>query len=98
MPEASKTLPPSAVSASAVARPKVPDAPVMMATLSLTLNSESGFRSGSEIIWCSLLISYLVMPGLDPGIHPHPNPPPRAGEGWEGELDCRVKPGNDEFD
>src|SRR5580704_867929 len=50
LPEASSTLPPSAVSASAVARPKVPDAPVTMATLPLTSNSDSGLRSGSEIM------------------------------------------------
>src|ERR1051326_4340999 len=50
LPDASSTLPPSAVSASAVARPNVPDAPVMMATLSLTSNSDSGLRSGSEIM------------------------------------------------
>jgi NitT/TauT family transport system ATP-binding protein len=31
-----------------------------------------------------------VIAGLDPTIQPPPNPPPRAGEGWEG--DPRVKP------
>src|SRR5580704_17217335 len=50
LPDASSTLPPSAVSASAVARPNVPEAPVTMATLSLTSNSDSGLRSGSEIM------------------------------------------------
>src|ERR1700722_1461685 len=50
VPEASSTLPPSAVSASAVARPNVPEAPVTMATLSLTSNSDSGLRNGSEIM------------------------------------------------
>src|SRR5580692_10218267 len=50
VPEASSTLPPSDVSASAVARPNVPEAPVTMATLPLTSNSDSGLRSGSEIM------------------------------------------------
>src|SRR5580700_6232420 len=50
LPDASSTLPPSAVSASAVARPNVPEAPVTMATLPLTSNSDSGLRSGSEIM------------------------------------------------
>jgi hypothetical protein len=34
-----------------------------------------------------------VIAGLDPAIHPHPSPPPLAGEGWEG--DARVKPAYD---
>src|SRR5262247_1720776 len=65
-PDASSTLPPSALSAIAVARPNVPDAPVMMATLPLTSNRDSGLRSGSEIIYRSTPpISASSCPGLN---------------------------------
>src|SRR5262245_21682569 len=50
VPEASKSLPPRAPSVIAQPRPKAPEAPVMTATLLLTSNRESGWRSASEII------------------------------------------------
>src|SRR5436190_9508554 len=49
LPETSRSLPPSAPSAMAQPRPKAPDAPVTIATLPLTSNSESGLRSCGEI-------------------------------------------------
>src|SRR5258705_1696566 len=50
LPEASTSLPPSAPSAIAQPRPKAPEAPVTIATLPLLSNSDSGWRSCSEIM------------------------------------------------
>src|SRR5215470_7059421 len=66
-PDTSSTFPPSALSAMAVARPNVPDAPVTMATLPLTSNSDSGLRNGSEIIARTLSLSSRTARRADPG-------------------------------
>src|SRR4051794_17406785 len=50
LPDASTSLPPSAPSAMAQPRPNAPDAPVMIATLPSTSNSERGLRKVSEIM------------------------------------------------
>src|SRR4029078_9623444 len=54
VPDASTSLPPSAPSVMAVARPQAPDAPVTMATLPALSNSDSGWRSGADISAISL--------------------------------------------
>jgi hypothetical protein len=52
----------------------------MVGTLSPTLRTASA-KDGDT--------NTLVMPGLDPGIHPS------SQEVLSEEMDCRVKPGND---
>src|SRR5262249_31641005 len=76
LPDASTSFAPSAPSASAQPRPNAPDAPVISATLSLTSNSDSGWRSVSEIIRNSLSMKVLVRRALRLA------PLPLVGRGW----------------